>query len=74
MEVLKKFKHKHLSQRPNSTERVSYRLTKLPEYLVLHLKRFNKNNFFLEKNPTIVTFPTKGLDLSSCKSEESDLT
>ncbi|CDI83040.1 ubiquitin carboxyl-terminal hydrolase, putative [Eimeria praecox] len=25
--------------------------------------RFSKNNFFIEKNPTIVTFPVKNLDL-----------
>jgi hypothetical protein len=26
-------------------------------YLILHLNRFTKNNFYVEKNPTIVTFP-----------------
>lgn len=26
-------------------------------------KRFTKNNFFIEKNPTLVTFPVKNLDL-----------
>lgn len=40
-----------------------YKLTKLPRYLVLCMKRFNKNNFFLEKNPTIVNFPVKNLEL-----------
>lgn len=28
------------------------------------MKRFYKNEFFLEKNPTIVNFPIKNLDLS----------
>lgn len=41
-----------------------YRLRKLPNYLVLHLARFKRNNFYNEKNPTIVTFPVKNLDLS----------
>jgi hypothetical protein len=26
-------------------------------YLILNIKRFTKNNFFTEKNPTIVNFP-----------------
>mmetsp|Transcript_1377 Transcript_1377/g.3976 ORF Transcript_1377/g.3976 Transcript_1377/m.3976 type:complete len:508 (+) Transcript_1377:229-1752(+) len=36
-----------------------YSVLKLPPYLVLHMKRFSKNNFFVEKNPTIVNFPVK---------------
>jgi U4/U6.U5 tri-snRNP-associated protein 2 len=40
-----------------------FRVTRLPRYLALHFKRFAKNNFFVEKNPTLVTFPVKGLDL-----------
>jgi len=39
-----------------------YRLKKLPNYLILHLARFKKNGFSMEKNPTIVAFP-KSLDL-----------
>lgn len=35
----------------------------LPPYLIVHYKRFTKNNFVEEKNPTIVNFPLKGLDL-----------
>jgi len=31
--------------------------------LFIHIKRFSKNNFFKEKNPTIVNFPLKGLDM-----------
>ena len=30
---------------------------------VLHMRRFTKNNFFVEKNPTIVNFPVKNLKL-----------
>lgn len=37
--------------------RKRYRIVKLPRVLLLHLVRFTKNNFYLEKNPTIVTFP-----------------
>ena len=45
------------------TGRRRYRLTRLPSYLVLHFKRFTKNNFFWEKNPTIVNFPVRNLEL-----------
>ncbi|CAD8156807.1 unnamed protein product [Paramecium octaurelia] len=43
-----------------------YTITKFPKYLIIHMKRFIKNNFFMEKNPTIVTFPLNDLDLSQC--------
>jgi len=43
--------------------RRQYRLQQLPQYLIFHLGRFTKNNFFLEKNPTIVNFPVKNLEL-----------
>ncbi len=41
-------------------------VTKLPRFLAVHVKRFLKNQFFFEKNPTIVNFPVKGLDLHQC--------
>eukprot|EP00923_Selenidium_pygospionis_P014095 GHVN01024279.1.p1 GENE.GHVN01024279.1~~GHVN01024279.1.p1 ORF type:complete len:178 (-),score=14.03 GHVN01024279.1:151-684(-) len=47
---------------PNVVRRFS--LWRLPMYLVLHIKRFSKNNFFVEKNPTIVTSPVKNLQLA----------
>lgn len=34
-----------------------FQLTHLPPYLIFCIKRFTKNNFFVEKNPTIVNFP-----------------
>jgi len=40
-----------------------YSLRRIPPYVVIVIKRFRNNNFFIEKNPTIVTFPLKGLDL-----------
>lgn len=46
--------------------RVRHRLIHpLPQYLLFHIKRFSKNKFVAERNPTIVTFPSpKGLDMS----------
>ena len=43
--------------------RRTLRVTRWPRYLTTHVKRFTKNAFFGEKNPTIVTFPVKGLDV-----------
>lgn len=40
-----------------------FHLTRLPRFLSLHYRRFTKNNFFVEKNPTLVTFPVKNLEL-----------
>ncbi|KAK9804967.1 hypothetical protein WJX73_005353 [Symbiochloris irregularis] len=40
------------------------RITKLPRFLVLQMKRFTRNQFFREKNPTIVNFPVKNLELA----------
>ncbi|CAH8358637.1 unnamed protein product [Eruca vesicaria subsp. sativa] len=42
--------------------RVKYRVTKTP-YLMFHMVRFKKNNFFKEKNPTLVNFPVKDMEL-----------
>jgi len=48
-------------------QRKRYWVTKLPRYLILHLARFTRNNFFVEKNPTIVNIPIKNLELKDCK-------
>ncbi|XP_041066354.1 U4/U6.U5 tri-snRNP-associated protein 2 isoform X1 [Carcharodon carcharias] len=47
-----------------------FQLTKLPPYLIFYIKRFTKNNFFIEKNPTIVNFPITNVDLREYLSEE----
>ncbi|KAG1771311.1 cysteine proteinase [Suillus occidentalis] len=39
-----------------------YKCQRLPQYIILHFKRFTKNAFVEEKNPTIVTFPLRGVD------------
>ncbi|KAL5050375.1 hypothetical protein BDW71DRAFT_173734 [Aspergillus fruticulosus] len=47
--------------------RVRHRLLHpLPPYLMFHIKRFSKNRFVSERNPTIVTFPSpRSLDMSA---------
>ena len=61
-DVLQKFDGKTVVE--GRLERRLYRIIKLPKYLILHYKRFTKNEFFREKNPTIVNFPLNNLDLS----------
>ena len=66
--VMKKFDGITFSEAINKsgmTQRKRYRLLELPPYLILHLARFKTNNYSREKNPTIVAFPVKNLDLSS---------
>lgn len=66
--VMKKFDGVSFSEAINKsgmTQRKRYRLLELPPYLILHLARFKTNNYSREKNPTIVAFPVKNLDLSS---------
>jgi len=49
----------HLAQRKR------YRLLHpLPPYLLFHIKRFSKNKFVEERNPTIVTFDARNLDMA----------
>ncbi|XP_065833453.1 ubiquitin carboxyl-terminal hydrolase 39-like [Oscarella lobularis] len=49
------------TQREYQTYKDSYmkrfELVELPPYLILCIRRFTKNSFFVEKNPTIVNFP-----------------
>ncbi|KAF7969854.1 hypothetical protein HWV62_25858 [Athelia sp. TMB] len=39
-----------------------FKCQRLPQYIILHFKRFTRNAFVEEKNPTIVNFPLRGLD------------
>lgn len=47
-----------------------FEITVLPPYLILYIKRFTKNTFFVEKNPTIVNFPVKNVDFADVMTEE----
>lgn len=64
-------KHKHINTRFATQafangQRRRYAITKLPPYLIMNIKRFTKNEYFTEKNNTIVPFPTEGLDMRCC--------
>ncbi|KAF5095633.1 hypothetical protein D0Z03_001793 [Geotrichum reessii] len=44
--------------------RKRYKIKKLPNYMVFHIKRFDKTNLDDGKNPTVVSFDPHGLDMS----------
>jgi len=50
---------------PHPQRRV-YTITRLPRYLIIHYQRFSDNVWYKEKNPTLVTFPLRGLDMTAC--------
>ncbi|KAG0167163.1 hypothetical protein DFQ30_006319 [Apophysomyces sp. BC1015] len=60
--ILSKYDGKRVQESANQKKR--YQITRLPNYLIFHIKRFNKNNWTMEKNPTIVNFPIKNVDMA----------
>ncbi|KAM7488520.1 hypothetical protein LguiB_026004 [Lonicera macranthoides] len=59
--ILKKFDGEFVTEVGSPRiARLRYRVTRLPQYLILHMHRFTKNK---EKNPTLVNFPVKNLEL-----------
>ncbi|GLU12179.1 hypothetical protein SLE2022_288800 [Rubroshorea leprosula] len=61
--ILKKFDGETITTTVRPPARMRYHVTTLPPYLILHMRRFTRNNFFREKNPTLVNFPVKNLEL-----------
>ncbi|EOO01516.1 putative u4 tri-snrnp-associated protein [Phaeoacremonium minimum UCRPA7] len=58
-------KYDGVSAQDHLAQRKRYRLMHpLPPYLILHVKRFSQNKFVSERNPTIVTFDARNLDVS----------
>lgn len=59
-------KYNGLTASEKMAHRVRHRLLHpLPPFLLFHIKRFSKNRFVSERNPTIVTFPSpRSLDMS----------
>lgn len=47
-----------------------FELIQLPQFIILYIKRFTKNTFFVEKNPTIVNFPVKGIEFGDLLTDE----
>lgn len=71
-DLLKKFDG--MTEKEYKTHRESFikrfEITKLPPYLILFIKRFTKNNFYIEKNPTIVNFPIQDIDMAEFLSSD----
>ena len=62
---LTKFDGSTVQEMMNGDQR-RYTITRLPKYLIVHIKRFSKNTQqFSEKNPTIVNFPVRNLEMGS---------
>ncbi|GLT26675.1 hypothetical protein SLA2020_017220 [Shorea laevis] len=61
--ILKKFDGETITTTVRPPARMRYHVTRMPPYLILHMRRFTRNNFFREKNPTLVNFPVKNLEL-----------
>ena len=61
--ILSKYDGIRTAEQQNARKR--YRLLHpLPPFLLLHIKRFSKNRFVSERNPTIVIFNAHSLDMS----------
>ncbi|RDW67606.1 cysteine proteinase-2 [Coleophoma cylindrospora] len=62
-QILGKYDGRQAQEHLNQRKR--YRLQHpLPPYLLFHIKRFSQNKFVSERNPTIVTFDARNLDMS----------
>lgn len=48
-----------------------FEIVRLPKYVILYVKRFTKNTFFVDKNPTIVNFPVKNVDFGDILTAEN---
>lgn len=58
-------KYDGLQAQEHLVHRRRYRLLHpLPPYLLFHIKRFSANKFLAERNPTIVTFDARNLDMA----------
>lgn len=61
--ILSKYDGRQAQEHLNTRKR--YRLLHpLPPFLLFHIKRFSRNKFVSERNPTIVTFDARNLDMS----------
>jgi len=67
MTLLNKYNGKAASKQ--NDDRLFYQIKKLPKILVINIKRFVKNNFFVESIPNQVVIPLEGIDLSAYLAE-----
>jgi U4/U6.U5 tri-snRNP-associated protein 2 len=74
-DLLSKFDGKSVKEYKTASEShvKRFELTKLPPFLILCIKRFTRNYFYLEKNPTIVNFPLKDIDMGEFLSRDPEV-
>ena len=75
-EILKKFDGHKITETVSAggiLNRQKLIVKKLPQFLILHLVRFTRNNFNVEKNVSIVTFPVKNLELKDYITYSEDI-
>lgn len=65
-ELLQKFDGNTVQHIASTSQKKQYTIISLPKYLIFHIKRFTRNQYFTEKNHTIVNFPMKELDVGNC--------
>ncbi|GAA5868763.1 hypothetical protein JCM3774_003882 [Rhodotorula dairenensis] len=61
--VLAKYDGETTREDPTSGLLRRWKITRLPPFLIVYYKRFTSNRFLEEKNPTIVNFPLRGVDM-----------
>jgi U4/U6.U5 tri-snRNP-associated protein 2 len=68
--VLAKYDGETTREDPTSGLLRRWKITRLPPFLIVYYKRFTSNRFLEEKNPTIVNFPLRGVDMHDCTYHE----
>jgi U4/U6.U5 tri-snRNP-associated protein 2 len=63
-QLLVKYDGGQLTQRGDLMQ--AFSLEHLPEYLILHYRRFTKSHLVIEKNRTVVSHPMTGLPVQNC--------
>ncbi|KAK8808502.1 hypothetical protein WA158_008403 [Blastocystis sp. Blastoise] len=64
--LLEKFGGEHITVDSKTGVERKIKIISLPKYLILVINRFIVNNFFLEKNNSVVQFPIKNLEMRDC--------
>lgn len=67
LQLLERFNGK---TRIENGKAMKFSIHKLPEYLIFCVKRFSKNIYLNEKNPTIINFPLENLDMKPFLSDD----
>ena len=63
-QLLAKYDGGQLTQRGDLMQ--AFSLEHLPDYLILHYRRFTRSHLVIEKNRTVVTHPLIGLPIQNC--------